>query len=69
VGKPSKRYEMMLNPQFTLQEFDKWSLKVLVPTNPQARRSLVRYIIIATKYLNRWAREALVIDCTPNTVA
>jgi hypothetical protein len=39
VGNPSRRDEIPLNPQVTLQAFDKWSIDFIGTINPQARRS------------------------------
>ena len=55
VGKPSRRDEMHLTPQLTLQAFDKWVINFVGPINPLVKCTRARYIITATKYLTIWA--------------
>jgi hypothetical protein len=69
VGKLSRRDEIPLNTQVTLQAFDKWAINFVGPFNPKARRSRVRYIITMMKYLTIWGEVTPVIDCTTETVA
>jgi hypothetical protein len=51
VGKPYRRDEMTLNPQVTLQSFDKWDIDFVGLINTQAGISGEMYIITATEYL------------------
>jgi hypothetical protein len=67
VGKPSRRDEMPLAPQLTLQAFEKWAIDFVGPINPLGKHTGARYIITATEYLTRWAEPRAVKDCSETT--
>lgn len=52
----SRKDEMPLVPQVTLQAFDKWVIDFFGPINPPRKRTSARYIITMTHYLTRWAK-------------
>jgi hypothetical protein len=62
VGKPSRRNEIPLRPQVTLQVFNKWAIDFLGLINPPTRRPRGRYIITTIEYLTRWDEATLVED-------
>jgi len=57
---------MPLNPQMTLQPFEKWAIDFLGPIQPQGKIG-ARYIISAMEYLNRWVEAQPVKDFTSET--
>ena len=58
---------MSLNPQITLQDFDKCAIDFVGPINPPGRRTGSRYIITTTDYLTRWAKAKPVKDYSATT--
>jgi hypothetical protein len=64
-----RRDEMPLNPQVTLQAFEKLEVDFIGPINPLARRSGARYIITVIEYLTRWVEEEKITYCSSETVA
>ena len=62
IGKPSRRDEMPLKPQVTLQAFDKWAIDFVGPINPPGKCTGARYIITMTYYLTRWVEVAPIKD-------
>eukprot|EP00253_Pinus_taeda_P026246 PITA_26246 len=66
IGKPSQRDEKPLNPQMTLQPFERWAIDFVGPIQPQGKTG-ARYIITVMKYLTRWVEAQPVKDCTGTT--
>jgi len=58
---------MLLNPQMTLQPFEKWAIDFIGPITPQGKMG-VHYIITAIEFLTWWTEAQLVKDCTTATM-
>lgn len=66
IIRSSWRDEMPLNPQVTLQPFEKWAIDFVGPIQPEGKTS-TRYIVTTTKYLTRLEEAQLVKDCMGTT--
>eukprot|EP00253_Pinus_taeda_P006350 PITA_06350 len=62
TGRPSWRDEMPLNPQMTLQPFEKWAIDFVGPIQPEGKTG-ARYIITATDYLTHWVETQPMKEC------
>ena len=69
IGRPLQRDGLPLNPQVTLQAFDKWEIEFFNPIQPSGNKMGSCYIITMTKYLTRWAKTQPVKDCNMETTA
>eukprot|EP00253_Pinus_taeda_P001443 PITA_01443 len=58
MGKPTPRDEIPLQPQLTLEPFDKWGMDFIRPTNPPLGQK--KYIIVCTNYLTKWVETKVV---------
>lgn len=67
MGKPSRRNGLPLNPQITLQVFDKWGIDFRGLIEPPGKKTNAPYIITTTKYLTQCAEVQPVKDCTATT--
>eukprot|EP00253_Pinus_taeda_P016982 PITA_16982 len=52
MGKPTPSDKMPLQPQVTLEPFEKWGMDFVGPINPPSRKR--SYIIVCTDYLTKW---------------
>jgi hypothetical protein len=55
---------MSLNPQVTLQVFNKWEMDFFEQIKPMTRTIRARYILIVKNYLTRWEKSEPIIDCS-----
>eukprot|EP00253_Pinus_taeda_P003803 PITA_03803 len=67
MEKPTPRDEMPLQPQVTLEPFEKWGMHFVGPINPPSRKK--SYIVVCTDYLTRWAETKAIKAATEEKVA
>eukprot|EP00253_Pinus_taeda_P034267 PITA_34267 len=66
MGKPTQKDEMPLQPQVTLEPFEKWGMDFVGPINPSSRQR--SYIIVCTDYLTKWAETKAIKAATEEKV-
>eukprot|EP00253_Pinus_taeda_P014900 PITA_14900 len=67
TGKPSRRDEVLLHPQVSLQAFEKWAINFIGPLHPPRKKTSMLYIITTRKYLTRCVEAQRVMDYTRAT--
>lgn len=67
--RPSRKYEIPLQPQMFLQAFEKWAIDFIGSINPPGKNTGARYIIKAIDYVTRWAEAQAVKYCSADIVA
>eukprot|EP00253_Pinus_taeda_P013985 PITA_13985 len=67
MGKPTPRDEMPLQPQVTLEPFEKWGMDFVGHINPPSRQK--SYIIVCTDYLTKWAETKVIKAAIEEKVA
>eukprot|EP00253_Pinus_taeda_P016401 PITA_16401 len=66
MGKLTPRDEMPLQPQVTLEPFEKWGMDFVGPINPPSRQR--SYIIVCIDYLTKWAETKAIKAMTEEKV-
>eukprot|EP00253_Pinus_taeda_P032975 PITA_32975 len=67
IGEPTTRDEIPLQPQVTLEPFDKWGMDFIEPINPPSKKK--QHIIVCTNYLTKWAETKAIKAATEEKVA
>ena len=65
--KPNPRDEMLLQPQVTLEPFDKWGMDFIGPIDSPSKQK--KYITVCTDYLTKWAETKEIKAATEEKVA
>ena len=53
MGRPTPTIEMPLQPQITLEPFEKWAVDFIGPVDPPLKEN--HYILAITDYVTKWA--------------
>lgn len=69
TGNPSRRDEFPINPQISLQVFEKWAINFVYLIQPPGKNTGTRYIITTIEHLMIWVEAQSVKDCSAATTA
>ena len=69
VGKPISSPAMPLHPILAQVPFEKWDIDFVSPIKPPSRNGRKRYILVATKYVTKWAEAIATKTDDVDTVA
>jgi hypothetical protein len=62
MGKPTRRNEIHLYPQVSLEPFEKWGMDLIGPIDPPLIKN--KHILVCTDYLTKWVEVRVVKDST-----
>jgi len=66
MGQPNHRDEMPLNPQVTLEPFERWALDFIGPINPPSNQRV--YILVCIDYMTKWVEAKALLKANEEPV-
>ena len=61
MGKPIRRVEILLHPQMTLEDFEKWGIDFIEPIGHPSKKK--NHILVYIDYLKKWVEvKALILE-------